>query len=52
MLAISKRMNNQRVACLPARAKSIGTDNLAKGIQLLMENLTDIITIQPMDRCP
>jgi hypothetical protein len=52
MLAISKLMNNPRMACLPARAKSIGTDNLAKGIQLLMENLTDKIPIQPMDRCP
>lgn len=52
MLAISKLMNNRRMSCLSAKAKPIGPDNLAKGIKLLIENLTDKIPVQPMDRCP
>ena len=52
MLAISKLMNNRRMPYLSAKEKSIGSDNLAKGINLFMENLTDKIPLQPMDRCP
>lgn len=52
MLATCKLMNKPRIACLPAMAKPIGSDSLAKGIKLFIENHTDKIPVQPMGRCP